>query len=102
MTDEDEKKKKPEDKGVYRESPPDAPPPPPPQPTEYQKQLQAEAEMKWFQQQVRSPTRPQPGQKAAIVAAGGLGCVGVIMWLLAIAGVGVLVLIGLIIFSCSR
>jgi hypothetical protein len=100
MTDENDKK--PKDPGLYRESPPDAPPPPPLTPTEYGKHLQAEAEMRQFQQQVHSPMSPVAGRKVAVAAAGGIGCFAVIMWLLAIAGMAVMVLVGLVIFSCSH
>jgi hypothetical protein len=100
MTDEDDKK--PKDPGIYRESPPDAPPPAPVQPTEYEKQLQAEAEARAFQQRLRSPASPGFGKKAGVVAIGGMGCLGIVLWLFAAAGVVVLVLIGLVIFSCSR
>jgi hypothetical protein len=100
MTDENDKK--PKDPGVYRESPPDAPPPAPVQPSEYQKQLQADAEVQRFQQQVRDPTGGNAGRTAKIAAAGGIGCMGVVLWILAIVGAGVLVIIGLVIFTCSR
>jgi hypothetical protein len=101
MTDQDDKKPKdPKGAGGYRDSPPDAPPPAPVQPTEYQQHLKTEAEVQRFQEQVRDPRRV--GNKAAIAAAGGLGCMGVILWILAIVGVGIVVVIGLVIFTCSR
>ncbi len=84
----------------YRESPPYAPPPAPVQPTEYQRQLQTEAEARRFQQELRG--NKKMGKNAAMVAAGGMGCGMIILWVFALAGVGVLVLIGLIIFSCSH
>jgi hypothetical protein len=100
MTDEDDKK--PKDPGVYRESPPDAPAPAPVQPTEYQKQLQAQAEVAQFQHQVRSPMTPGVKKGATVAAAGGVGCMAVFLWLAVIGGVGILVLIGLVVFTCSR
>jgi Flp pilus assembly protein TadB len=101
MTDEDDKK--PKDPGVYRESPPDAPAPAPVQPSEYQRQRQADAEVQRFQQQVRDPTAGKSGGKTAqIAAAGGIGCMAVVLWIVAIVGAGVLVVIGLVIFTCSR
>jgi hypothetical protein len=72
------------------------------QPTPYQQQLRSEAELQQFQQQLRNPMSPGVKKKAAIAAVGGMSCLAVVLWLFALAGVGVIILIGLVIFSCSH
>lgn len=91
MTEEDDKKKQqPTDLGTYRESPPGAPLPAPVQLTEYEKNLQVEADAAAFQRQLRHGI---PKQR---------GCLQIGLMILAGIGILLVLLVGLVLFTCSR
>jgi hypothetical protein len=60
------------------------------------KKRQAQAEVSQFQHQLRNPMTP------GVKKTSGMGCMAIFLWLAVIGGVGILILIGLVAFTCSR
>jgi hypothetical protein len=87
---EDDKQAPRTDVGLYRESPPDAPPPAPVQPTDYERKLAAEKEVAEFE---RNLHRGTPRQWTFL---------RVLVTFLAGVGIVLVLLVGLVFFTCSR
>lgn len=90
MTKEDDNKPARTDLGMYRESPPDAPPPAPVQLTEYERNLKLAAETEEFQRLLHKGT---PRKWTFLRVVGTLFAGVVILFVL---------LVGLVLFTCSR